>query len=141
MTGQAQAEYLVTALVERFTQGPEAVRRIRHAVQQQYPADRCVGIEFEAAVPVGLALLRVGGTAAAVAHQRILGSGCGVRVDFLFQLCKQLVFQLPVIIEAGDLIRLLNRKFRTQLFGVPGLQGRTAAPLHGEQNKQACNAA
>ena len=133
MTGQAQAKHLETALVERLAQGPEAVGRIRHTVQQQYAAGRPVCVELEAAVPVGLALLRVSGATGAVAHQRILGPGCGARVDLLLQLGEHLVLQPPVVIEALYLIRFFYREFGIQLLGMPGLQRRTAASLNIKQ--------
>ena len=40
-----------------------------------------------------------------VAHQRILRPGAGVCVDLRFELREQFVLQLPVIIEALNLIR------------------------------------
>ena len=40
MAGQAQTDYPVLALIEGLAQGPEAVRRIRHPVQEQHTAGR-----------------------------------------------------------------------------------------------------
>jgi hypothetical protein len=98
-------------------------------VQQQYAAGRPVCVELKAAVPVGLALLRVSGATGAVAHKRILGPGFGACVDLLLQLGEHLVLQAPVIIEALYLIRLFCREFGIQLLGMPGLQHWTAASL------------
>ena len=63
MPRQAQAEHLVACAVERFGQRAQAVRRIRHAVQQQHAADRLGRLQFEATIPVGLPRARVGGAA------------------------------------------------------------------------------
>ena len=127
VTREAQADHPVVAPVQFLAQRPQAVRRVRHPVQQQYPADRCGGGQFEAAVPVGFANLRVAGTALAVAHECRAGTGLGARIHFRLELREQPVFQPQVVLEGADLVSLGRPILLRQHLGVPRLEGLAAA--------------
>ena len=53
MTRDPQPEYRGTGRLQTLTQTAQAVRRIRHAVQQQYARTRGIGAQFETMIPVG----------------------------------------------------------------------------------------
>jgi len=102
-------------------------------MQEEYAADSIVGGQLEAAIPVRLADLRIAGAAFAVALECMGGPGFNLRVDFLFQLREQPVFQPLVVLESSDLSGLVGAEFFGQRLGVPGLQRHIAAALQKQR--------
>jgi hypothetical protein len=109
-------------------------------VQEEDPAGRSLGRQLEAAVPVGILLFRVGGAAAAVAHECISRSGGGGGNDFFIQLGEQPIFEAPVALEGADLGGLGGGEFRGQRFGVPRLR-RLVAAAYKEKRDENCREA
>ena len=101
--------------------------------QQEHAGNGFGRIQLEAAIPVRLAGLGIGSTAAAVTLQVLFRPGSGRTVDFRFQLGEQMIFQPLVIDETPNLSSLFQGEFRVEMHGVPGFQWRTAAPLNGNQ--------
>ena len=73
MSGQAQAEHPVTALIEGIGEGAQGVGRIGQAVQEQDAADRLLDRQLETAVPVRAAATRLRGAAGTVADKGKFG--------------------------------------------------------------------
>ncbi len=130
---QTQPDDPVVALVQFLAQRSQAVRRIRHSVQQQHATDRRFGWQFEAAVPVRFATLRIAGTALAVALECGAGPGLGPRVNLRFELREQPVFQAEVVLEVAHLIGLGRAKLLGQVGSEPGLARRAGAALEKQR--------
>ena len=130
---QAQPEDLIAPRVQCLSQCTQAVGRIRQAVQQQHPAHRRVGLELEAAVPIGITLPRVGQATGAVAYQTKLWPRTDRRVDLGLKLGEDRVLQGLVGLEV-DHVGALDGELGAEPLRVPGLQSGATAALERQHD-------
>lgn len=137
MARHAKPQYMKALTVQRLAQGPQAVGRISHAMQQEYATLWPLMGQFIAAIPVGRKPVWIRPTAATVALQaltRIIGN----LVDYLrLQLRKDLILNCEILRQRFYFIRHFCGKFSIQNCAVPELCfTATRGELCGKENCQ-----
>jgi len=97
---QAHPDDRGASRVERLAERTQAVRRVRHAVQQQDAGLRRSRCQLETAVPVRRPAFRIGQAVAVVAVDRAFPARRHLGIDLRVQLCEEPVFERQVVGEA-----------------------------------------